>query len=239
MALTDSLKAYYKFDESSGNASDSSGSGYTLTNNNTITYTTGKINNCADTGSSNTNKYFSGSNWLSYSEVGSGWSFDFWINPASVSSRFVTHNMLVLNSGTGTSKRAFSIQHTNTAGQGLGVWMIGNTLVDYWSGTILSTSTWTHCAVTFDGTTLTIYINGSSVYSSAFSFTDRGDTAGVGTSTVFGEQGANSLLSGKMDAGGIWARALTSGEVSQLYNGGAGLQYPFTTPVNSNFLAFM
>ena len=38
-----SLEGHYKFDETSGNAADSSGNGRTLTNNNTATYTTGIV----------------------------------------------------------------------------------------------------------------------------------------------------------------------------------------------------
>ena len=56
MALTDNLSEYWKLDESSGNATGSVSS-TVLTNYNTVSYGTGKINNGADTGSSNTNKY--------------------------------------------------------------------------------------------------------------------------------------------------------------------------------------
>jgi hypothetical protein len=43
---------------------------------------------------------------------------------------------------------------------------------------------------------------------------------------------------GDIDEVGIWSRVLTSTEVTQLYNGGAGLQYPFTNGNNRNFLMF-
>ena len=48
MALNTNILASWKFDESSGNASDSSGNGKTLTNINTIAYVAGKVNNAAD-----------------------------------------------------------------------------------------------------------------------------------------------------------------------------------------------
>ena len=50
--------AYWKFDESSGNASDATGNGYTLTNNNSVSFSAGKINNAAVFASANS-KYFS------------------------------------------------------------------------------------------------------------------------------------------------------------------------------------
>jgi len=37
---------------------------------------------------------------------------------------------------------------------------------------------------------------------------------------------------GLIDEVGIWSRALNSTEVSELYNSGSGLAYPFTTGTN-------
>lgn len=48
MALNTNILASWKFDESSGNATDSSGNGKTLTNTNSISYVSGKVNNAAD-----------------------------------------------------------------------------------------------------------------------------------------------------------------------------------------------
>src|SRR3990167_8093050 len=47
MSLITNLISYWKFDEASGNAADSQGS-ETLTNNATITYSAGALNNAAD-----------------------------------------------------------------------------------------------------------------------------------------------------------------------------------------------
>ncbi len=59
MALIDTITASYRFDDASGNSVDSSGNGNTLTNNNSITFVAGLINNGADFGTANSNKYFS------------------------------------------------------------------------------------------------------------------------------------------------------------------------------------
>ena len=48
MALTDNLLGWWKLDESSGNAADATGGGYTLTNVNSTPFVTGKIGNAAD-----------------------------------------------------------------------------------------------------------------------------------------------------------------------------------------------
>jgi len=50
--------AYWKFNESSGNATDSSGNNHTLTNYGGITYTAGKLNNCASFSGNGNSKYF-------------------------------------------------------------------------------------------------------------------------------------------------------------------------------------
>jgi len=53
--------------------------------------------------------------------------------------------------------------------------------------------------------------------------------------------GSNSTVQhwkGNLDELGIWTRALTTTEVAQLYNGGAGLPYPLT-PFGASFLLRM
>ena len=53
MSIYTNLVSYWSFDESSGNASDTV-SGNTLTNNNTVTYSSAKIRNGITTASSGT-----------------------------------------------------------------------------------------------------------------------------------------------------------------------------------------
>jgi hypothetical protein len=50
---------------------------------------------------------------------------------------------------------------------------------------------------------------------------------------------SNWGFDGMIDEIGVWSRALTSGEVTQLYNSGAGLQYPFTSNNTSAFFNLM
>ena len=79
-----------------------------------------------------------------------------------------------------------------------------------------------------DGQTLQIYLNGADVSSSAGTFTG---TVFHGLSTTnFGNAYPNapsSYLDGTLDSFGIWGRALTSGEVTTLYNSGNGRTHPF------------
>ena len=90
--------------------------------------------------------------------------------------------------------------------------------------TSIPINTWTHIAVTYDGTTRKIYINGT---------LDNSDTPGPVTVAVidliFGRNtvGTDYWMKGKIDEPGIWDVAKNSTEISELYNSHAGNQYPF------------
>lgn len=45
-----------------------------------------------------------------------------------------------------------------------------------------------------------------------------------------------TYFSGSIDEIGYWNRRITSTEITQLYSGGSGLSYPFTTTSNTSFL---
>ena len=87
----------------------------------------------------------------------------------------------------------------------------------------LTDGTWRHIVFVKNGTTETIYINGSSVAleQSLFSNSDS-----ISHETYFGWTSTNDgsiAYSGLMDEVAIWSRALSASEVSQLYNSGSGL----------------
>ena len=75
------------------------------------------------------------------------------------------------------------------------------------------------------------YINGTSVGSTTGSGSGTlatGYTAGLHISSDNGT--AAQAFDGMMDEIGVWSRALTATEVTELYNSGNGLAYPFSTP---------
>lgn len=68
------------------------------------------------------------------------------------------------------------------------------------------------------------------------------DTTTSLTANNWGQQeSGGNQYDGKMDEIGVWSRVLTAGEITELYNGGAGITYPFTPTVgaNSGFFEFM
>lgn len=62
----------------------------------------------------------------------------------------------------------------------------------------------------------------------------------IGLTMYFGSiTNSSNYATASLDEIGIWSRALSGSEITQLYNGGAGLTYPFSSPSNSGFLMFM
>lgn len=98
-------------------------------------------------------------------------------------------------------------------------------------GTALSGSTWYHVVFTSDGSTLKMYLNGSEETVTMGSgsnlgqwFSDIGTTYVHKYSLGFNTSAANKIndFDGLIDEVGVWDRALTSTEVSALYNSGTG-----------------
>lgn len=219
MALLTNIQAYYKLDESSGNAADATGNGNTLTNTNTVTYAAGKINNGAVfNGTSNFLIKTNGSalvqggpmsiaGWAKFTTVGSVWGFrndttcDFYFNPFS-------------------STQA-EIRYRNSAGTAF-----------TFTGTSTYDTTFRHYAITWDGTTSSFYVNGSlnnSVAGGGGTFF----TSAVTSFTVGKNEGSGSFVAGTVDEVGLWSQCLSSTDITTLYNAGAGIQYPFSTTTPS------
>ena len=83
----------------------------------------------------------------------------------------------------------------------------------------VKTATWVMLTVVHNGTSASIYINGSLVQTSVSALAiDDSDVWTLGTSWT-----NTSDLVGYMDEMGFWSRALTPAEITQLYNNGDGL----------------
>lgn len=229
-SLGTNLVSYWKLDETSGTRYDSHGK-KTLTDNNTVGSTTGIISNGADFINANT-EYLSRS--AETFGLGNTWSASLWakcdnvavnprifhVNPTSGSANQIM--FLFQNVSTGY----FYVQITNSAGSASKIYKF----------LPASISTLTHYVVTWDGTTLSLYENGSlktPVKDSDGSVTQT-DTSRVFTlgSTISG----SATLDGTMDEVAIWSKALTSTEVTALYNSGAGLPYIDASDVANSYL---
>lgn len=227
MALIDNIVSYWKLDESSGNASDSTATGNTLTNINTTSFAAAVINNGADMERSSV-QYFT---ILDASQTGLDFSdaltFAMWVKFESALGReyYIAKRVAAGNQRSylwyQNDANNMNLDWSSDGSAGAGVTVA-------WSP---STATFYHIAVTKSGTTVKFYVNGS----------QQGTDQTGGFSAIFNgsapfEVGqwtddAASLRSfdGFMDEIGVWSRALSGTEISQLYNSGSGLSYPFST----------
>jgi hypothetical protein len=220
MALSTNLVAYWKFDESSGNASDSVGS-RTLTNNNTATYGTGIINNGGVL--NGTNQSFTRTS--ATLGVSNSWSVNYWV-------KFdVSGNVeKLLNFNAGDDKNVISLY--KTSGDKFRVVIANSTATGYkdyvTTTTTFSTGVWYMLTVTYDGTTLILYINGTSqtvtkTLDQSVTMTDTSRAIDIG---------GGNYVDGTIDEIGYWSKVLSVSEIVELYSNGAGFQYPFTSQIS-------
>ena len=230
MALTDNLQSYWSLDESSGDAVDAV-AGNTLTNNNTVSFGAGKIANCADFGSSNTNKSLSTTTAVGPASFASAVSYAFWINVTTNPTSGNSHYLFFNDYSDGNLR----IQYFNDSGT-LKVQIVrgsGGFTNSALNTFTLTTGTWFHLVYTYAGSvdgTGKLYINASVQGTTMTSTQTTGGGIGPEFALALRKTDLTNPFSGKIDEFGVWTRELTGAEVTQLYNGGAGLAYPLTLP---------
>lgn len=229
MALTDNIVAYWKLDESSGNAADATGNGNTGVNT-SVGFAAGQINNGAvfNAASDNLNV-----GRLSAIENIGAVTTAGWYKQTTLDTLQVYYS----KGGIGNPQSFDLFSYTD-----------GNLYVEINSGSnrakidysaYMSADTWTHIAVVFDGSGATnadklkIYFNGTQQTLTYEGTIGTVTTTSTGDLTFGAYSGVNGLV-GMEDEIGVWSRALTGTEISTLYNSGAGLQYPFTVVGTAN-----
>lgn len=203
--LTTGLVSYWKGDSTT----DVFGSN-TLTNNNSVTFPAGKVNNAFSFDGAT--QYMSVASPSGFPTGASARSAAFWVNANSLTG-FPTP----FSYGTATTNQAFEFelfasQLTIDLTANAGVWV-----------TVSSTATWYLMIVTYpgSGTLWTCYVNNSSL-----STANPGATPATGTGSGFniGRRAttASQYLNGLVCEVGLWTKVLSSQEMTDLYNGGAG-----------------
>lgn len=225
MSLLKSLVGYWKLDESSGNAADSSGNGFTLTNVGTATYAAGKINNGVSLASASTQSLeIADQSLLS---LVADFGISFWAN---FTTKAATMGLVTIDDfSVGRSLNVhFDQASDRIKGEGFGG---GYHVVTANNHGSISTGTWIHVALWFLADTLSISINNGTP-----------DTvSGGGPINVtskfriggFSSAGAGAFtFNGLIDEVGVWRRAFDADDRSRLYNGGLGLSIAdFSPPV--------
>ena len=208
-ALTDNIVSYWKLDETSGSsAADATGNGHTAILNGTAAFDSGgKINYGIR---SNTN-YAT----LSAISLTGDFTISGWYKPVSATPS--NGNVLVGGASSYPNLNFYATNFRLYSGS-------ADTIIASYAST---DQAYHFYVITRSGTTYTIYVDGSS---------NATATAGVFTFSVasIGGDVPGGASDAYEDEVGVWSRALTSTEISSLYNGGAGFQlYPSVPAVNS------
>lgn len=202
----DGLIGWWKFDELSGNATDSSDQGNTGTPTGTTI-----ISNCVRSGC----RQFNGSSDLvNLGAVGASataFTVSVWAYPAVAGQR--------TQIGKCNSSAAYCNYYIRNAASGF---TTGGT--NYHEITLsLTTKVWTLVTMTYDGASLCGYLNGV-LSGSCLSVSGSADTTGTLSIGRLGAYSGGQFWSGNIDDVRIYNRALTAQEVLDLYNAGGQLK---------------
>lgn len=230
--IWNNLTHYYSADNT---AIDSKGSIHgTLVNG--ATYSTGKIN--AGFGLDGVNDYVNVGNLFGFdgtTPFSISFIFKLNANIANYSIKYLVGNQtrtafptngtgafLYTGDGGATNRLAFAMANN------------GNRLVVYIKNN-LAINTFYHCVVSYNGnglnSGLNTYINGVSEKLSVFSDSLTLPISSSSQLSTFGSTlGTSDFFNGVIDEVGVWDRALSVTDVTELYNAGAGKQYVPPTP---------
>ena len=211
--LDSSLVAYYKLED----VNDSKG-GFTLTNNNTVTFAAAQFNNGADFGTANTNKSLSVAQDLGLDSTSSR-TISLWAKMRTELSgadsfgdfAVLTHADIDINWRVGYWRES----GTNKVVVNRGKNGIGTTGIK--TSTNLGTSNFYHIALTWDGTTLTGYLNGASFGTETPSGSGNNgfsDEFRIGADTA-----GTNFISAYVDDVAVFSRCLTADEIFSIYTG--------------------
>lgn len=160
---------------------------------------------------------FSGSNYVSTINtlVASSWSFEFMFCKTGAG----TGASRIIGANPSSYSNDIAIAEVGFSGLTVGCLSVCN-VVGTWAsyGPVLSTNTWYHGVVTFDGTNTNVYLNGVPQTLTS----GNGPCGTTNTAIVFadyvghGGGGGNQFI-GKLDWVAMWNRALTYTEVKERY----------------------
>lgn len=231
--LPNGLISFWEFDEISGNVFDSV-AGNTLSNNGGAPFVAAKINNGGQT-TATASQYFS---ILDANQSGldftSDMSISMWVRFDAFPLEDSHHILLSKWDNGGQRSYEISADHSPSAvGKLYFSWsMNGNAGAseDYRTTPFSPVvGQWYHIVVTYTAATAAVdfYINEAHTTSNGLLTSIHDGTAAFQIGGRVNLGGFAGLGDETFDAVGVWNRALTSTEVTELYNAGAGRQYPF------------
>jgi len=220
MALKDNLLAYYKLDEtSSTTVYDSFGLNHGTNSGATINQS-GKLGTAYSFDGINNEINIPHSSDF---DVGNSWTISLWANANDwyTNQTGSGNSFLLFGKEYGSNKIPFAIGKDVDTSRLFTGYYDGN-----WRRVQLTsnptTSSWVNLVGVRDSSSVSFYLNGTESVSNTFNTNSANNSEIV----LIGQRWANDgFFDGKIDEIGIWGRALTSGEITQLYNGGDGLSY--------------
>lgn len=221
------LQAYYTLEDANDDKNSNN-----LTNANSVTFTAAKFNNGADGGTTDGNRTLRITNNLGY--TGGAYSISLWFKiHAELSGSDVYHAICYLTDGGAGSDTGLSLVYARISGVnqvlfGRVRWGVAGVEISH--SVNLGTTDFHHLALTYNGTTLIGYLNGTAVGDVAASGNGTGNPATM--MILLGQSNditANNAL-GIVDDAAFFNRVLTPDEVSLIYNG-PGIS-PFPTHFN-------
>lgn len=240
MALSTSTVSYWKFD--TGNSNDS------VTTNNgtdhTIAYSTGNGKLLEGAGFNGTSSY------INFGDVSGRYGATGLAN----SSNSLTFSVWAKQTTKGVAAQIFQARAVAGNNQGVDLFMTSGNFIQIRfssnggaqqfpisSGTFTDTTSFHHIVAVYDASavTITVYFDGVVVTGlNAVAVTETWSLgAGAGNLDVgaFGSFASTNWFPGAMDEIGLWSRALSATEVTQLWANGGARQWPF----GQNFLPMM
>lgn len=226
MALTDNITGYWKLD---GNSNDSVASANGVDTGITYSAANGKIIQGA--GFNGTTSRINLGTGLA---VTGGLSISVWLKSTTLTANGMVFSKSNNVSATTDSYYLFAGRVSDSSMRINCFTGDGTTNRFYEDPATVSITNWTHIVMTYDLTNFRTYVNGALSATSGSltlsSINTAASRAGIG---AYGET-PSLFFNGAIDEPGLWSRALTAAEITTLYNGGAGLQYPFTTAAAGN-----
>lgn len=213
------LVAYYKLED----VADSSGSGFTLTNTNSVTFTAARFNNGANFGATNSNKRLVSSAYLGFhiaktmnvwvkclAEIGSGaWTL---FTTESVTTK--SGNDAVTYEYNGGNRRLKISRYSSGDGE----------VADYYTIT-LGTTNWYMLTYVWDTAKMILYVNGVNVKEKAAAGVVGGGYGanGFGIASPCGSPGNYASI--LADECRIYNEVLTPSQIMSLYRYGKGASF--------------
>jgi len=221
MALLPNLVAYWAMEETSGSRLDATGRGHDFTVTGGVVSATGKVGTCMETGDGAT-RYLTCANHADLTPGNTDFTWACWLYFFSTNT-----NTDLLGKWAPSGQLEYNL--ALNASQYF-TFYVSSTGSDYYPVTatslgIPSLNTWYLMVAWHDsvGDTINLQMNNGTVFSVAH-------TLGVYQSTtalLLGHSLFGYGLFGRADEVGLWRRVLSSTDRSALWNGGAGVTYPF------------